>query len=128
LTEPDDKEPIERSHVYVAPADYHLIVERGFFALSVDPPVFFSRPSIDVMFESIADSYGAAAVAVMLTCANEDGAAGARAVKNAGGRVLVQDPSTAESAVAPRAVLASVTVDGVHDIEGLAARLVELAG
>src|SRR6185295_9792686 len=87
VSEPDDKEPIEPGHVYLAPANYHLIAERGFFSLSTDPPVWFARPSIDVLFETVADSYGAEAIAVMLTGSNEDGAAGAHAVKLAGGQV-----------------------------------------
>jgi two-component system chemotaxis response regulator CheB len=123
VSEPDDKEPIERGHVYLAPPNYHLIVERGFFSLSTDPPVWFARPSIDVLFESVADSYGAEAIAVMLTGANEDGAAGARAVKLAGGRVLVQDPATAESPVAPRAVLAGTPVDAVLSVDQIASFL-----
>jgi two-component system, chemotaxis family, protein-glutamate methylesterase/glutaminase len=113
VCEPDDKQTLEPGHVYLAPPNYHLIVERGFLSLSTDPPVWFARPSIDVLFESVADSYGAAAIAVMLTGANEDGAAGALAVKRAGGRVLVQSPETAEAPTAPRAVLARVSVDGV---------------
>ena len=117
VSEPDDKEPIEPGHVYLAPSNYHLIVERGFFSLSTDPPVWFARPSIDVTFESVADSYGPAAIAVMLTGSNEDGAAGARAVKLAGGRVLIQDPATAESPIAPRAVLALTSVDAILRVE-----------
>jgi two-component system chemotaxis response regulator CheB len=128
VSEPDDKEAMEPGHVYLAPSNYHLIVERGFFSLSTDPPVWFARPSIDVLFESVADSYGAEAIAVMLTCANEDGAAGARAVKVAGGRVLVQDPATAESPVAPRAVLARTPVDAVLPLDQIAAFLCRACG
>jgi two-component system chemotaxis response regulator CheB len=120
VSEPDDKEPIEPGHVYLAPSNYHLIVERGFFSLSTDPPVWFARPSIDVTFESVADSYGTEAIAVMLTGSNEDGATGARAVKLAGGRVLVQDPMTAESPIAPRAVLARTPVDAILRLEQMA--------
>jgi two-component system, chemotaxis family, protein-glutamate methylesterase/glutaminase len=123
VCEPDDKQPIAPGQVYLAPSNYHLVVERGFFSLSVDPPVCFARPSIDVLFESVADSYGPRGMAVMLTSSNEDGADGAAAVKNAGGRVLVQDPRTAESAVGPRAVIARVAVDGILTLEALPARL-----
>jgi two-component system chemotaxis response regulator CheB len=126
VSEPDDKEPIEAGHVYLAPANYHLIVERQFFSLSVDPPVWFSRPSIDVLFESVADSYAASAIGVVLTCSNEDGAAGAEAIKRAGGLVLIQDPTGAESPVAVRAVLARTQVDAVLDLEQLADRLCQL--
>jgi two-component system chemotaxis response regulator CheB len=126
VSEPDDKEPIQPGHVYVAPSSYHLLVERAFFSLSLDAPVWFARPSIDVLFESVADSYGPSAVAVMLTCASEDGAAGAHAVKRAGGLVLVQDPAMAEAPEGLRAVLARTPVDDVLPVERLAARLTGL--
>lgn len=126
VSEPDDKEPIARGHVYVAPPDYHLIVERDYFALSTDEAVCHARPSIDVLFESVALSYGALAIAVVLTGSSRDGAEGARAVKAAGGKVLVQDPATAWSPVAPKAVLASTFPDAVLDIDGLATKLVAL--
>jgi two-component system, chemotaxis family, protein-glutamate methylesterase/glutaminase len=124
VLEPEDKTPLERGRVYVAPSDYHMLVEDGHLALSVDPPVCYARPSIDVLFESVADSYGPAAVGVMLTSSNEDGAAGARAIKRAGGRIIVQDPDTAESPVGPRAVLAATEVDAVLPIEAIATALV----
>jgi two-component system chemotaxis response regulator CheB len=123
VIEPEDKAPIEPNHVYLAPSDYHLQVERGTFSLSVDPPQLFARPSIDVLFESVADAYGPVAVAVILTGSNEDGAAGAVAIKRAGGKVIVQDPKTAESGVAPRAVLARVVADMVVPLESIAAEL-----
>ena len=126
VSEPDDKEPILCGHVYVAPPDYHLIVERGYFALSTDEAVCHARPSIDVLFESVALSYGPLAIAVVLTGSSRDGAEGARAVKAAGGRVLVQDPRTAWSPVAPKAVLATTAVDAVLDIDGLGAKLTAL--
>lgn len=126
VREPEDKSPIERGVVYIAPSDYHLLVERGALALSVDAPVFYARPSIDVLFESVADAYGPAAVGVMLTNSNEDGAAGCAAIKRAGGRVLVQDPDTAESPVGPRAALAATAVDAVLDIEAMADAIAKL--
>lgn len=126
VCEPEDKTPIERNRVYLAPSDYHLLVDRDEFALSVDPPVHFARPSIDVLFESVADAYGAAAIAVVLTSSNEDGAKGALSIKRAGGKVLVQDPAQAESAVGPLAVLAKTKVDGVFRVERLGEALVGL--
>jgi two-component system chemotaxis response regulator CheB len=128
VSEPDDKEPLVAGHVYVAPANYHLLVELGSLALSTDPPVCFARPSIDVLFESVADAYGESAIGVILTCSNEDGAHGASAIKIAGGRVLVQDPRTAESSVGPQAAIASTSVDAVLDLPEIAARLREWAG
>lgn len=126
VIEPEDKTPLAVDHVYVAPSDYHLLVEHGSLALSIDAPVRFARPSIDVLFESVADAYGPAAVAVVLTCSNEDGADGARAIKRAGGRVFVQDPQSAESPVGPLATIASTKVDAVLPLEELAPALLAL--
>jgi len=126
VIEPDDKDPLERGHVYLAPPGYHLIVERGFLSLSLDSPVLFARPSIDVLLESAADSYGDAAVAVVLTGSNDDGAFGAAAVKRAGGRVIVQDPATARAPAGPLAVLARTAVDATLPVEEIAAHLVKL--
>jgi two-component system chemotaxis response regulator CheB len=128
LIEPEDKTPLQPGHVYLAPSDYHLLVEPGFIALSVDAPVRFARPSIDVLFESTADAYGPAALGVMLTSASDDGAEGARAIKAAGGRMFVQDPATAESPIGPRAALAATQVDGVLTLELVAQTLVALCG
>jgi two-component system, chemotaxis family, protein-glutamate methylesterase/glutaminase len=126
VVEPEDKTPIEIDHVYLAPSDYHLLVEAGWLALSVDAPVSFARPSIDVLFESVADSYGSAAIGVMLTSSNHDGAAGLAAIKRAGGRVFAQDPKTAESPNGPTAAMAATRVDGVLQLESIAAHLTEL--
>jgi two-component system chemotaxis response regulator CheB len=128
ISEPEDKTPLEPDHVYLAPSDYHLLVEDGSLALSVDAPVRFARPSIDVLFESVADAYGASAIGVMLTSSNDDGVDGVRAIKRAGGRIVVQDPATAESPIGPRAALASVEADRVVPLEDIAAALVELCG
>jgi two-component system, chemotaxis family, protein-glutamate methylesterase/glutaminase len=119
VREVDDKDDIEPGHVYVAPADYHLLVEAGHFALSTEGRVRFSRPSIDVLFETAADAFGEELVAVVLTGANDDGCRGARAVKEAGGRVLVQDPETAERPEMPRAVVEAGSADLVLPIEGI---------
>ena len=100
-----DKEPLEPGRVYVAPADYHLLVERGHVALSTDAPVEFSRPSIDVLFESAADVYGPQVVGVLLTGANQDGAAGLERIAAAGGFTVAQDPETAERSEMPRAAV-----------------------
>jgi two-component system, chemotaxis family, protein-glutamate methylesterase/glutaminase len=107
VREVEDKDPIERGHVYLAPADYHLLVEHGSFALSVDERVRHARPSIDVLFESAADAYGAAVIGVVLTGANEDGAAGLARIKERGGAAIVQDPTTAEAPVMPGAAIAA---------------------
>ena len=82
VCEADDKTPLEPDHVYLAPPDYHLLVEDGHLALSTDAPVQYARPSIDVLFESAADAYGERAVGVVLTGANDDGAAGLARIKD----------------------------------------------
>lgn len=105
VTEPEDRESIRAGHVYLAPADYHLLVEPGVFALSTEGPVNFARPSVDVLFESAADGYGERLLGVVLTGSNEDGAAGALAIKRRGGAVLAQDPGSAFSPVSPRAAI-----------------------
>jgi len=105
--EAQDKEAIRGGRVYLAPAEYHLLIEGSAFALSTEGPVSYARPSIDVLFETAADSFGKRVIAVVLTGANHDGARGAAAVQAAGGRVVVQDPSTAECPVMPRAALAA---------------------
>lgn len=119
VIEAEDKMPTLGGHLYVAPKDYHLLLEHGCLALSKDPPVSFARPSIDVLFESAADVYGRAVLAVALTGSNHDGGAGAAYVKRAGGLVFVQDPKTAERDEAPRAVLEATTPDAVLGLEEL---------
>lgn len=123
LREVEDKDELQSGKIYLAPADYHLLVEPGYFLLSTDPPVSYARPSIDVLFESAADAYGAWLVGVILTGANHDGAAGAAAIKAKGGRVLVQEPATAESDVMPAAAIAKTRVDAVLPLSELAAQL-----
>lgn len=107
VVEAEDKAPIRRGTVYFAPADYHLLVEVDkTISLSSDEPVLFSRPSIDVLFESAADAYGSALIAIVLTGANEDGAKGLRAVVDAGGIALVQNPDGAFASAMPQAAIA----------------------
>ncbi len=122
----EDKEPLLPGRVYVAPADYHLLVEEAELGLSTEEPVRFSRPSIDVTFESAADAYGDSTIAVVLTGANEDGAQGARAVRAAGGIVLVQDPATAERPEMPAATIATGAANVVAPLDELAELLRQL--
>jgi two-component system, chemotaxis family, protein-glutamate methylesterase/glutaminase len=107
VTEAVDKEPLLDGHVYVAPPDYHLLTERDYLTLSIDDPVHYARPSIDALFESAALTFGAAAVAVVLTGAGCDGAAGAAMIETHGGMVLIEDPLTAFRADMPAAALAA---------------------
>jgi two-component system chemotaxis response regulator CheB len=126
VSEAMDKDEIEAGHVYVAPADYHLIVEPGMFALSVDEAVQFSRPSIDVMFDTAADSYAERLVGVVLTGANEDGAYGISRVKRRGGVTIVQDPETAAKRAMPDAAIATGAVDHVVPLDDIAELLTDL--
>lgn len=120
VTEVEDKMPITPGNVFVGPADYHLLVEQGYFSLSTDEPVRYSRPSIDVMFESAADAYGDRVVGVVLTGANADGARGLRRIADRGGMALVQMPQTAESPTMPAAALEAVPNARVLSIEQIA--------
>lgn len=108
VVDAEDKQELRAGWVLLAPADYHLLVERGRVALSIDAPVQFSRPSIDVSFESAASSYGDEAVGVLLTGSNADGARGCGAIAHRGGTVIVQDPDEAEAPAMPRAALIEV--------------------
>jgi two-component system, chemotaxis family, protein-glutamate methylesterase/glutaminase len=125
VVEAGDKEPIERDHVYVAPPDYHLLVEPGSFALSVDEPVRFARPSIDVLFESAADAYGPGVIGVVLTGANADGADGLARIVERGGAAIVQDPETAEAPEMPAAAIAAAKAK-VLPLERIGPHLAEL--
>ena len=112
-----DKDPLLPGHVYVAPADYHLLVEPGHLALSTDDYVQFSRPSIDVLFESAAATYGERVIGVLLTGANEDGAAGLARIAAAGGYTVVQDPATADRPEMPAAAVALGAARRVLELE-----------
>jgi two-component system, chemotaxis family, protein-glutamate methylesterase/glutaminase len=126
VSEPDDKAALEPGHVYIAPADYHLLVEHGNLALSTEAPVNHARPSIDVLFESAADAYGRSVVAIVLTGANHDGARGSERIKQRGGIVLVQDPGSAEASALPAAAIAATKVDRILPLGALAAVLGDL--
>lgn len=127
VVEAEDKLPLEPGTIYLAPSDYHLLVEeRGLLALSTEPPVRAARPSIDVLFETAADAYGPALLAVLLTGASADGAAGLARVKAFGGRVIVEDPATAECATMPAAGLAAAPVDYVLPVDKIGEQLAGL--
>lgn len=106
--EVEDKMPLEQGRIYIAPPDYHTLVEPGHFSLSTEAPVRFSRPSIDVTFLSAADSYGHRTVGIVLTGANADGSEGLRRISDRGGLAIIQDPASAESALMPTAAVRAV--------------------
>jgi two-component system chemotaxis response regulator CheB len=126
VSEANDKDELEPRHVYLAPPDYHLLVEPGHLALSTEAAVRFARPSIDVLFESAADAYGERAIGIILTGANDDGAAGLRAIKDRGGVAIVQDPETSERRRMPEAALAYA--DAVLPLEEIGPFLRGLCG
>ncbi|MGH7664795.1 MAG: chemotaxis protein CheB [Gemmatimonadaceae bacterium] len=127
VCEVEDKQPIRTGHVHIAPSNYHLLVDDGYFALSIDEPVHYSRPSIDVTFTSIADEFRMRAAGVVLTGANDDGAAGLRRIAERGGYAIVQDPDGAESPTMPRAAIAAVPLAHLLPLDGIGPRLVSLA-
>jgi two-component system, chemotaxis family, protein-glutamate methylesterase/glutaminase len=128
VTDIEDKLPIAPRNVYVAPPDYHVLVEPGSFALSLEDRVQFARPSIDVLFESAADAYRDRVIGVILTGANEDGAAGLRRIKDRGGVALIQDPAQALRRSMPDAAIAATAADAVLPLEEIGGFLYGLCG
>ncbi len=126
--EVDDKQAIEPGNVYIAPPDYHLLVERtGHFSLSIDPPVHFSRPAIDVLFESAAEVYGPSLIGVLLSGANEDGALGLATIKRLGGVTIVQTLDSSRARTMPEAALKLSHPDHVLRVDEVGPLLAELA-
>jgi two-component system, chemotaxis family, protein-glutamate methylesterase/glutaminase len=123
VCDPDDKTPLELDHVYIGPPDYHVLVENGHLALSTDAPVQFARPSIDVLFDSAAEAYGEHAVGIVLTGANEDGAAGLARIKDRGGVAIVQDPATSVRSTMPAAAIAATCADAILPLDEIPAFL-----
>jgi len=128
VSDAHDKEPLRRGSVFLAPPDYHLLVEGEHFALSTEAHVSFSRPSIDVLFESAAEAARERCVGVVLTGANHDGAQGLARVHELGGVAIVQDPATAERHEMPRAAVTAVPSAHVLPLEEIAELLVVLCG
>ncbi len=128
VCEVEDKSPIAGGNLYVAPPDYHLLIDGNMFSLSTDAPVRFSRPSIDLTFASAADTFAERAVGVVLTGANADGSRGLRRIVDRGGLALVQQPATAECPVMPRAALRCVPEARALTIRKIAEALGEVSG
>lgn len=125
ITEAEDKMAILPGVAYLAPANYHLLVERDHFSLSTEGPVRFARPSIDLLFQSAAEAYAKRTIGILLTGASQDGAQGLAAIKRYGGLVVVQDPATAASPVMPTAALQATPVDAILPLEGIGPFLVQ---
>lgn len=128
VKEADEQDAILPGTVYLAPPNYHLLVERdGCLALSADPHVSYARPSVDVLFESAAEVFGPQLIGIVLTGANSDGSRGLQRVKQHGGLAIVQDPADAEAWQMPQAALAATRVDHVVDLDRMAVLLHQLA-
>jgi len=128
VTQADEKEEIKAGMVYVAPPNYHLLIEdNGTFSMSVEGAVNYARPSVDVVFEPAAEVYGKELIGVILTGANKDGSLGLKRIKEAGGLAIVQTPGTSEAADMPRAAIAAVNPDYVLPLDeiGLLLRKLE---
>jgi len=128
VKEADDKEALRPGWVYLAPAGYHLLIEEErSFGLSIDPRVNYSRPSIDVLFESAARVYQERCIGIVLTGANRDGSAGLQAIKRGGGLAVVQDPANAEFEAMPLAAIGAGPVDHILPLEDIGSLLLALA-
>ena len=127
LKEADEKEKIEQGIVYIAPPNYHLLIERDkTFSLTVDERVSFARPSIDVLFESAAEAYKNKLIGVILTGSNNDGTNGLKQIKEYGGLTIVQDPKTAESSFMPDSAIAAIHPDYVLPLEDIVKILIKI--
>ena len=128
VQEPEDKEIITKGHLYVVPPNYHLLIDSGeLLSLSLDAPLNYCRPAIDMTFLSAAEVFRQRLAGCVLTGANDDGARGCVAIKRHGGVVLVQDPQQAAVDIMPRAAIAATMVDEVLTVEVMARKLTTLA-
>lgn len=120
VKEVEDKTQLVAGNIYIAPSDYHLLFEKdGRLSLDISERINYSRPSIDVSFESAADAYGNAAIGILLSGANADGTAGLTAIKKEGGMVIIQDPKTAEISFMPQNAILYNTPDFILSPEGI---------
>ena len=127
IKEADEKEITKAGHVYFAPANYHLLIEKDHtLSLSIDAKVNYSRPAIDVLFESAADVYGSTLVGVLLTGANSDGAKGLMKIKKAGGVSVVQNPESAYAASMPESAMKLFNVDHIVEPDQIASKILQI--
>ena len=112
VKEVEDKEAILKHHIYIAPGDYHLLLEKDLtFSLDISEKVNYSRPSIDVTFESAADAYGKSVIGLLLSGANADGVNGLQVIQSKGGKIAVQDPKSAEVPYMPQQAVDRLSID-----------------
>ena len=127
IKEADEKEKIETGNVYIAPSNYHLLIEKDkTFSLTIDEYVNFARPSIDVMFESAAEAYKNKLIGIVLTGSNSDGTKGIKRIKELGGIAIIQDPETAESPNMPASAIAAIQPDYILSLEKIVQLLVKI--
>ena len=127
IKQADEKEKIEKGWVYLAPPNYHLLVEEDFtFSLSLESPVNYSRPSIDVLFESAIYAYRQHLIGIILTGANHDGSLGLKKIKEIGGFTIVQDPKTAEADAMPKAAIEATMIDKILPLQDIGLYLLQL--
>ncbi len=127
IKQADEKELIKKGWVYLAPPNYHLLIEEDFtFSLSLESPVNYSRPSIDVLFESAVYAYRQHLIGIILTGANHDGSLGLKKIKETGGFTIVQDPKTAEADAMPKSAIASTQIDKILPLQDIGLYLLQL--
>ncbi|MBG6111623.1 two-component system chemotaxis response regulator CheB [Flavobacterium sp. CG_9.10] len=127
IKEADEKEQIEKGKIYIAPPNYHLLIEKDkTFSLTIDERVNFARPSIDVLFESAAEAYKNKLIGIVLTGSNNDGTKGIKRIKECGGLIIIQDPKTAESAYMPQSAIAAIEPDYIKSLENIVELLIKI--
>ena len=121
IREVEDKDPIQPGYIYLAPSDYHVLIEKDFtFALDSSEKINFSRPSLDVTFESAAEIYGSHLAGIILSGANEDGTKGFQSIKKNGGTIIAQDPVTAQMPIMPQTAISNTNIDFILQINEIA--------
>ena len=127
IKEADEKDTIEKGYIYIAPPNYHLLIEKDkTFSLTIDERVNFARPSIDVLFESAAEAYTNKLIGIVLTGSNSDGTKGIKRIKDCGGLAIIQDPKTAESEYMPKSAIAAIVSDYILPLEDIIELLIQL--
>ncbi len=129
VKEADEKEKVRPGYVYIAPPNYHLLIEKNqTLSLTVEARVNYSRPSIDILFDTAADAYEKGLIGVLLTGANSDGSKGLKCIKEHGGTIIVQDPLSAEASAMPKAAIKITNVDYILTLEKIGDKLIKLIG
>jgi two-component system, chemotaxis family, protein-glutamate methylesterase/glutaminase len=127
VIEINDKQELLEGRIFVGPANYHILIDGSHLALSTEGPVLYARPSIDVLFESAAESFGEGVLGILLTGMSRDGTAGLKRIRERSGFTVVQDPSTAEGRIMPETAIESAVADKVLPLEKIAPYLLDLA-